>query len=217
MYVNKEESDRLSKLIRKLEERTGMEFVAAVVGKCDSYPEIPWKAFAMAAAVSAILLLIQTVVWPAWNDTWSIRRFFLFIFGAGAAASLLSVVWPAFGRIFLDRLRAETEIEQYARAFFLERELFRTGSRTGILLLVSLFERRVFILPDTGAAQRLDRESLQAVIDEMTPLLRRKKWFDAVARGLSALETELLRAGPGPGKKSANELNDEVVQQEGED
>ena len=41
MYFNDTQTGRINDLIGKIEERTGIELVAAVVGKCDSYPEIP--------------------------------------------------------------------------------------------------------------------------------------------------------------------------------
>ena len=160
MYFTNDQTAQLNDLIKKIEQRTGIELVATVVGKCDSYPEIPWKAFALAAAISGLALLVQALVRPAWTAGWSAQYAPVVILGAGAAVSLLSVFWPAFGRLFLNRVRAETEIDQYARAFFLERELFRTGSRTGILLLVGLFERRVVIVPDSGVAGRLKPQDI---------------------------------------------------------
>ncbi len=216
MYFNNDQTTQLNELIKKTEQRTGTELVAAVVGKCDSYPEIPWKAFAMSAAVSCLALVALAVAVPGPVAGWSAPQWLVCIFGAGAAAALLAVFWPAFGRLFLDRARAETEIDQYARAFFLERELFRTGSRSGILLLVSLFERRVVILPDTGAAPRLGRGALGAVIREMAPYLRRGDRFQALVHGFAALEAELLRGGPGPLAKPGNELADGIIEQKGE-
>ena len=65
-------------------------------------------------------------------------------------ALLASVYVPAFARLFLRDSRATLEVSQYAKVQFLERELFATPERTAILVLVSLLERRVVILPDTG-------------------------------------------------------------------
>jgi putative membrane protein len=217
MYFNNDQTTQLNDLIGKIERSTGIELVATVVGKCDSYPEIPWKAFALAVAINALAQLIQSVVQPDWTAVWSVQRAPVFILGIGAIFALLSIFWPAFGRLFLDRVRAETEIDQYARAFFFERELFRTKARTGILLLVSLFERRVVIVPDSGIAGRLEQKAFQAVIQQMAPHLSRKDRFQALLRGLSALEAELLQTGFGPAKKSDNEIPDELIQQKGAD
>jgi len=217
MYFNNDQTAQLKDLIEKIEQRTGIELVAAVVGKCDSYHEIPWKAFALSVVVSALAQLAIFTVKPDWTFAWGQRYVTVFILCISAAVTLLSVYWPAFGRLFLDRVRAETEISQYAKAFFLERELFRTRNRTGVLLLVSLFERRVVILPDTGISGRLEQKALQEVINRMIPHLRHKDRFQGLVLGLSALEAELQKAGFGSVKKTDNELKDEIVEQKGAD
>jgi len=217
MYFNDTQTGRINDLIGKIEERTGIELVAAVVGKCDSYPEIPWKAFALGSAAGALAVLVQAFIGHGCALLRNPQFAAAFILGAGAVFALFSVFLPAFGRLFLDRVRAETENEQYARSFFLERELFRTAGRTGILVLVGLFERTVVILPDSGVHGRLEQEKLQKVIATMTPLLSRKDRYEAILQGLNALEAELLRAGFETTKKSGSEIADGLVQDKGED
>lgn len=218
MYINTDQAARINDLASEVEQHTGNEVVVAIAGKCDSYPEIPWKAFAVASSTGALLILAHALLWPARAAGWlSIPLALAAALGAGIAAALLSILWPAFGRLFLDRFRAETEIDQYARALFLERELFRTRDRTGILILISLFERRMVILPDTGAAGLLAPAALQKIVHDTTPHLRRKERFQALVSALASLEAELLRAGPVSRQKSANELPDEIIQRKGEE
>ena len=217
MYFNDDQTAQMNHLIRKIEQRTGIELVAAVIGKCDSYPEVPWKAFALAAAAVALIHLIQVITRPGQISVWSVPLALVIVLGAGAGAALLSIFWPSFGRLFLNRLRTETEVEQYARALFLERELFRTRSRTGILILISLFERTVVIVPDNGVADRLDTNALQAVISQMTPDLRKGDRFQALARGLSSLEEVLVQTGFEPLRESGDQIKDTLIEEKGED
>lgn len=217
IYFSDEQTARLNDLIRKIERRTGVELVAAVVGKSDSYPEIPWKAFAFAAAAGALAYLALAAVRPDWGAAWGVRLSLVLVLGAGAAAAFLSVVWPSFGRLFLDRLSAETETGQYARVFFLEHELFHTRDRTAILLFISLYERKVVILPDRGVAVRLDQNVLYSVISLMAPHLRRKERFHALVQGLSALEAGLVEAGFKPLARDRDEIADELIQDKGAD
>lgn len=51
-------------------------------------------------------------------------------------------------------LRAEAEVRQHAQAMFLERGVFQTRDRTGLLLMISLFEHRIVILPDAVAQEK---------------------------------------------------------------
>jgi len=62
----------------------------------------------------------------------------------------------------------------------------RDARRTGILLLVSLFEHQVIMLPDSGLAKRLGREASQAIIARMTALLASGRIANALVEGLAA-------------------------------
>jgi putative membrane protein len=217
MYFTDDQTRRIQELTDRIERRTGVEILAAVVGKSDVYPEIPWKAFALGVSAAALLLSIRTIGQPEWAAAVGVLLPALFLLGTGSAAALISVFWPAIGRLFLDGTRAETETAQYARSLFLEREIFRARDRTGILLLVSLFERRVALLPDTGAARRLDPQALQNVITRMGTVLRRGDRCQALLEGLAALEEALIRAGFAAAAGTEDRIPEELIQQRGED
>ena len=51
LLLTRKEADAIDARIARLEARTGVQVVAAVVAKCDAYPEIVWKAFALGAAI----------------------------------------------------------------------------------------------------------------------------------------------------------------------
>jgi putative membrane protein len=136
------------------------------------------------------------------------------ILGAGAASALLAVAAPPYARLFLRATRRDLEVRHYAQAFFLHRELFATRGRNGILLLVSLFERKVEILPDVGLHARFDAADWRTVIEAMTPLLRERRCFGALQQGVARLQALLLDKGmsAAPG---GNELPDRPVQETG--
>jgi len=217
MYFSSEQTARLQELAERLERRTGVEILTAVVGKCDTYPEIPWKAFALGSAVGALAFWVLAYLQPDRAPAAGGLLPVMIVLGAGVLYVLLSVFWPAFARLFLDGSRAETETLQYAQSVFLERELFRTRDRTAILLLVSLFERRVVLLPDRGVEDRLAPGTLSDVIARMGPFLRRGDQAGAVKEGLSLLEEGLVQAGfKSPGERR-DRIPEEIIQEKGED
>jgi putative membrane protein len=215
MYLSDDQVRRIQELGDGLELRTGVEVLVAVVGRCDSYPEIPWKAFALGASLGALAAWLGGLGWPAWTGAGQGLAPALAILGPGVCAALLTAFWPAWARIFLDGLRAEAEVRQYAQAFFLERELSQTRRRTGLLLLVGLFERRVVVLPDRGVAAELEAASLATVIRSMVPPLRRGDSFQALTQGMAHLETVLREAGfKGPGE-NPERIPEALVQHKG--
>ncbi len=199
--------------VAEAEKRTGAQIVLAVVGRSDSYPELPWKAFALGAAAAGLSVVVTELLRPGWSSGAEVLLSVALTLAAGITCALLCVSVPAFARLFLDAHRASDEVRQYASALFLSREMFATRGRTGILLLVSLFERHVVILPDTGVGQRLGRDDLQAIIAHMATPLKEGRVSRALEDGLDALEEVLARTATGESR--GNELPDGIIEEKG--
>ena len=102
---------------------------------------------------------------------------------------------------------------QYAESLFLNRELFATEGRRGILLLVSQFERRVVILPDKGVRDRISNEVIKNIISKMTQHLRQNEVRKAMETGLEELVSELCTSASS--RPDKNELSNEIIEEEG--
>lgn len=214
MHLSREEEGSIDARVAALEQRTGAQVLAAVIGKCDAYPEIPWKAFALGVALAILLAALAAQLRAGWHAPGGALIHALAVLGAGAAAAALSVLYPPFARLFLDSLRAEAEVRQYAQAMFLARELYRTPAHIGILLLVSRFERKIVILPDTGVRRRVAEADLAPVIAAMAEPLRAGGIAPALHAGLDALEALLAKRGFAAGAKG-DEIAEALIQEKG--
>ena len=214
MFLTPAEADAIEARVARLEARTGVQAVTAVVGRSDHYPEIVWKAFALGVAFAALGVVGLDALRPDWMSAQAAWSNVTPILGSGAASALLAIVWPAYARLFLNRVRSHGEVLQYAQAAFLERQLFRMRSRTGILLCASLFERRVELLADVGYHGRIAERDWATIIDAMTPLLAGARPADAMLRGLDRLE-ELLRGKGFTGASADNELVNRPIDESG--
>ncbi len=204
MNLSETERRDIGERAARLEARTGVQVVAAVVGRCDAYPEIPWKAFALCSGLAFLAASL-------WHPD-AVLGGLTFLL-AGAAAALATVFLPAFARLFIDAARREAETRQYAAAFFLANDLSRTQQRNAILVLVGVFERSVVVLPDSGLA--LAETELQEVIARMTPQLAAGRIAPALREGLDALES-LLAAKGFAGGAARDEIAQEVFEEKGE-
>jgi putative membrane protein len=52
--LSDQERGRLNRLITEAEKHTKTQIVLAVIKRCDAYPELPWKAFALAASIAGL-------------------------------------------------------------------------------------------------------------------------------------------------------------------
>jgi putative membrane protein len=211
--LDDQDRSRLDRRVAESEKKTGVELVLAVIDRCDVYTELPWKAFALGASIAGLLILIVDLLRPVWVPGNAVLFSVAAILAAGAFGALLCVLVPGFARLFLDEERAEVETRQYAESLFLSRELFNTGKRTGILLLIALFERCVIVLPDTGIGKRLKQTALDEIITHMTKILTSGQIADALEEGIRGLERAL--SATAPLRPEGNELSDKVIEEKG--
>jgi putative membrane protein len=199
--------------VNQAEKATGAQIVLAVVGRCDSYPEIPWKAFAMGVSVAALVVLLFDQFLFAWTPLTTLIVEVSLMLLTGVVFALMTIWSAGLARLFLAKTRAEEEVRQYAEALFLERELFATSQRTGILLLIGMFERQVMILPDAGVQDFLGQETIEGIISSMAPVLAAGNLGSALENALEGLEKNLAgKIGGGP---STNELANDIIEEKG--
>lgn len=207
------ERSHLDRRIADAEKRTGAQIVLAVIARSDSFAELPWKAFALGVSIAGLFVFLLEMLWPVWTSDTTVLLAVTMTLAAGAVCALTAVYLPGFARLFLSSHRAEAEVRQYAESLFLSRELFATRERTGILVLISLFERQVIVLPDTGVSRRLIRDAMEEIISLMLPSLHSGRIARALEDGLERL-AEIL-AVTATGESAENELPDDIIEEKG--
>jgi putative membrane protein len=205
MFLSETERREIGERAARFEARTGVQVAAAVVGRCDTYPEIPWKAFALFSGLT---------FFAAMGREPDVFMGGLSFFLGGATAALATVFLPSFARLFLNSARRKAETRQYAASFLLDHDLTRSWRHHGILVLVGVFERAVVILPDAGLRGRLENVELKHIIRRMAPQLAGGRFAAALLDGLDALEA--LLADKGFAGDGGNEAAREVFEEKGE-
>jgi putative membrane protein len=215
VFLKPTERAALDAQLERLHAATGIRVLAAEIGKADTYEELAWRAFALGASLAGLAVVALDAL-PAhpWGPLPTLVATVIPL-AVGALAALLAVLVPAFARLLLHTARAELEVSQYAQALFLRHEWFNTPGRDAVLLLLSRFERRVHILPDTGLAATLGAAECRAVIERMKPALRAGRSAEALQTGLLALQETLVRAGRRGNAGARGDPPDAVIEEPG--
>jgi len=213
MFLTPTDMQSIEARVAALEKDLGVEVVTMVVAKSDTYPETVWKAFALGASLAALVVTAGDIVRPDWITATSVLFSVLAILGAGAVFAVADIYVPAITRLFVRESRKTLEVMQYAKAQFLERELFATAQRTAVLVLVSVLEQRVVILADKGLNARVATAEWDGVISRMTPRLRAGAVGEAILAGLAALGE--LVAGKGVAREAGNVFSDVPIETDG--
>lgn len=170
-------SERIRQAVEEAELASGGEIVPVLVGACDDYEMALWKGAVLGALVGdGAVALCSVTGWAPWVRGafwWLLPGLVGLLIGALATAAL-----PGWRRWLVGNERMRRRVEQEASARFLAHEVFRTRDRTGILILVATFERRVTVLADAG---------IRALVPEAS-------WEDLAG----AIAATVRREGPGP-------------------
>lgn len=143
------ERAELAAEVARAERRTMGEIAVVVLERSDRHPGAEWRA-------AGLLLLSASVLLSAYLPWDRPALFFLCQWALGALGFFTARLVPGFKRAFVSEARAEEVAREQALQEFYAHGLHRTPGATGVLLFVSLFERRVIVLGDSGIDARLD-------------------------------------------------------------
>lgn len=215
MHLTNAEANAIAARIAAIETRTGVQVVAAVVGRAARYPEARWKAFALGVSIAALIAVALGFLRPDWSAARAPIGSIVAILAVGITCALVATFVERCGRAFVRHNRAEAEVRQYAEGLFLAQGLFATPARTAVLVVVSLLERVVVVHADRGFEARIASSEWESVVAPMIAVLRSGQRAAAVQAGLTALEQLLVRSGfvaTGPGE---NVLPDRPFEERG--
>jgi putative membrane protein len=113
-------------------------------------------------------------------------------------------------RLLLPGRVAARRVEAGAESAFCRQGIFRTRARTGVLLYLSLLERRAVLLPDDELVRALPPDALEALRSQAAALFRQPDSRQALLVLLDLLRRLAARHLPA-GPDDVNELPDAPV------
>jgi putative membrane protein len=209
MNLNEEGRAALAARIREVEQRSGAQVLVVVSPRARPYPEIVWRGFALGVALGAAASALAVAWRSSWGSPADLLRLAATCLGAGLLGAALATRVPALTRALLDGAASEIATRDRARALFVEHGVHTTQRRIGVLVSVSLLERRVELVPDVGLAH-LPPAAWHEVVAAMRPALRARQLGTAFHAALEVLERALQAAGVS-GASEGNELARELV------
>ncbi len=166
-----EDLRRIEDAVREAETRTSGEIVPFVVERSDAYSSATWRAStigALAAALAAAAPFHAIEVWGVPLSLWIAGPTVL---GAGIGF-LAAEVAPALKRALIPRSVLAERVHERAAQAFLSEEVFATRERTGVLLFLSLFERRALVYGDKGIAAKVRQDEWDGIVDRLVRGMR---------------------------------------------
>jgi len=200
--LTKADRERIEATITRVETQSGAEILVAVVPRSGTYRF--WRLL-FALVVSCALSALVPLAAPAAPE------FAMML----VQAVLIIVLWFVLGyqRVLVALVPADekkVEVHRHAQAIFVERGVFQTRNRTGILILVSEWERRIEILADQGIHQHVGTQGWQRYVDQVIQSIKDGNAANGLCQVVEILATEVARVFPASSSPD-NELPNAVV------
>lgn len=171
---------QLSKIVSKVESQTEGEILTVLVSKSSHVEHVPWVLFGF--LMTTAFIIERTLM--AWTWTLWPTSIYLVLFVVLFALSRFLSKYSWVQRTLTSN---EDEIKQVnirAELEFLQGQTRNTIEKTGILLFVSLMERRAVVLADEGIAKHFPPETWNNVVSLLTSEFKNGRYFDGFEKAV---------------------------------
>ena len=140
--------DAIEKKIVEIETQYECEIVTVITGRSSNYMEILfWYALAL-----SVITYVSLVAWVVPQiDIWFVHDY---VYGAFAFSALLLFTSllqiPGVGSRLVSNQKKAEQVKRSACESFYQMNIDRTQKRRALLIFVSKFERKFFLIPDMG-------------------------------------------------------------------
>ena len=209
-FFTQDEQLAITMAVQRAEQQTAGEIVPMVVTASHAYPEAELTGAAVLALPVALAAALATSSFFWWQG--EVLWFFLgylsvfFLFGRLIVRSS-----PALLRLFIRRQRAASEVERAAFSHFYASGLQATRDANGVLIYISVLERRVWILGDRGINDKLPQQTWQAFVGRLTAGIKEQQQGAALCAIIEEIGS-LLHAHFPPKDDDRNELSDLIIE-----
>ncbi len=209
-FLSEADRNKIEACVREAESRTRGEIVVLVIPASHHYP------MAGLLGASALALPAAVALTPPLGRLFWAGPFNLWIFLA-VLIPLVLVFHEAVKRIhglrrwFIHEKEMEEEVREAAHTEFFRKGLHRTREETGILIYVSVFERRVWVLGDRGIAAQIPEEQWKAVAATIVQAIREGRPAEGICRAVAEVGRMLREKFP-VGPDNPDELKNLIIE-----
>ncbi len=185
-FLSETDHGRIRSAVAAAEKQTAGEIVCMVVSASYHYP-LANVLGATAAALPVSLLgahFIGAWLWLGSRNMW----LFLGLF----ALCFLLFHWgveqiPIIKRRFISAREMDEEVEEAAINAFFRQGLYRTRDANGVLLFISVFEHKVWLLADRGIHEKVPQAEWDALVDRVSRGIGEGRHTDAVCSAIATI------------------------------
>jgi putative membrane protein len=206
MMISKKDKLLIKNLINEAEKRTKSELVPMIVHHSDQYPAAHFRAAIIASFLFSLILYFSplSIINPI---------YFLWIQLPGLYVGYFLGQVPFIKRLLITKEEIDYEVSQRAYEAFFHHNLHHTHEHNGVLIFISLMERKIKIIADTGIQSKVEKKVWDEIIADFSQNVQREQFTQALTEAIEAVAHVLENYFPNEGVKE-NELKNDLIVEE---
>jgi len=196
-YFKLGDREQVSQRIAKLEQCTDAEVVCAVATESGRYD----RAESLCGLIVGLTALIsgnKIVSMGGWDaaTALSLGLQVTLMVGGFVIGSVLASYWHGLRRLFVSQTAMASEVNRSVHHVFSQQGVGGTKHRGGVLIYLSLFERRLEVRCDRAVVEKISQSDLDAIRDTVLQQVRTGDAIGGLIAGLDQAEAILAKALP---------------------
>lgn len=171
-YLTEQDKKTIAEAVKKAEVGHDGEIVPVIVKRSSSVGHVPLTLTLLLLLILIFLGLPQSeVLWKApWMWSWPV-----IIVGLYYLSHIFARL-PFLQRVLVPERDEVEQVHNRAHLEFFLNEVDHTEHKTGVLIFVSVMERKAVILVDKGLSEKLPQETWDGILLRLSAHLRKGEW-----------------------------------------
>ncbi|MBY0413038.1 MAG: TPM domain-containing protein [Bdellovibrionales bacterium] len=202
--ISNTERDQIKELIADAENKSNSELVPMIVSRSDNYPAAQFRMAIIVSFLFSFALYFSplAIINPI---------YFLWIQIPGLLVGYFLGNIPYFTRLLITKQEIEYEVTQRAIEAFFEHNLHTTSKHNGVLIFISMLERKIKIITDVGVKEKVDQKVWDEIIFNFTEEVAAGEFTQALKNSIMATSDVLENYFPRDNTAKRNELKNDII------
>ena len=202
-FFTDDEKHRIREAVEVAERSTSGEIATMIVDHCDRYHEAEVLGGSLVSGLVSLVIAVALQQYAIWIYIPMVCILYV-------PARLLFIRFPRLKHPFINKLRMMHAVRERAVRAFYEKGLYRTRDENGVLIFISILERKVWILGDRGVHRKIPQEAWQSHAHKISAGIREGRACEALCAVIAECGGILAEHFP-KREDDTNELPDDII------
>lgn len=205
-HISEADLNQLSEKIKNTEKKTSAEIVSVIANKSSTTRHIKFTLFLLLSVVTLVLLYGFDFIYYIESSFYVTPVIYIF----NVFISIILSKTFYIQRLLIPKCDRKFQVENMAELEFYKQRINMTRSKTGLLIYLSLMEKRAVVLCDKSIAKKFPKETWQEIVNTIITSIHNSNIASGLEKGIEECAQRLHEHFP-VDADDINELPNSVI------